>query len=167
MRELNEYPLESYGAYLTRPYNPKQCAEQISSGYQFYQCGNKSGHGPKGLFCAKCAVRFSSGPPIYAVAVSSYRENEVLKVELLHKTDKFVTVRGLYDPADVSKCAIGKDWLFFPEPERAYAFMIQRALKTISSLKSKLAAEEGKLKELNRLHTLSIDGITNDIKTAD
>lgn len=58
-----------YGAWAGnpkgRPYNPEQCAEEVSdrTGWHFYQCNRIKGFGKDGLYCKQHAKKNSQVLP--------------------------------------------------------------------------------------------------------
>ena len=46
-----------------RPFDPRRCAAEVMSGYHFFQCTRKPGHGPGGLYCKQHAKCVKGGLP--------------------------------------------------------------------------------------------------------
>ena len=61
--------MRRYGAWAGNPRgyreDPKKCIAEVASGFLFYQCSRKRGHGPREEFCKQHAKLVEAGSFIY------------------------------------------------------------------------------------------------------
>ena len=58
------------------------------------QCGSKPGHGPDGLYCKHHALEVDPPASFTAWQVNTYYSHGIEEIQVIHATEKMVTLKG-------------------------------------------------------------------------
>jgi hypothetical protein len=123
------------------PWDSAKCAAEVSYGdsrrTSYYQCPNKPGHGPDGLYCRAHAPLVSEASETWWY-VGRYSD-EIKRRMASGSTEHTVIVNGSRDKKVTD---YGR---YFPTWEEAHAYVIQRAEDALRSARAALERAESDL----------------------